>query len=192
MKLILVRHGQTKENVEGIFQGIKIEGVLTKKGIEQANSVGKRLKTEGIDIIYCSPMGRAKDTCSHITTYLPNTPVHYETALQEIDFGDWTGISYRTGDLSVQPDNMETYTQVQTRCMNFIEFIYPTHKDQTVLFVTHMGCIGTMFAAFYGTPAEECRQYEQHDNTAVNIIDIQQKLVCIPQLVGCAKHLETT
>jgi len=184
MKLILVRHGQTEENVEGIFQGIHIDGTLTAKGIQQATEVGQRLKLETIDAIYCSPLGRTKDTCAKIAKHFPGITVQYEPALQEIDFGDWTGISYRTSDLSVRPNNLETYQQVQNRCMAFLESMYPKHKNQTVLFITHMGCICSMFASFYGTPAEEARQYEQRSNTAVNIINVDQKLVCIPQTIN--------
>ncbi len=51
MRLILVRHAQTEENVRGVYQG-HTHGVLTKLGREQARKLGQRLKSEKIDTIY--------------------------------------------------------------------------------------------------------------------------------------------
>ena len=43
MKLIVVRHGQTKENALGICQGVSIGGELSEKGIEQVKRLAERL-----------------------------------------------------------------------------------------------------------------------------------------------------
>ena len=44
----VVRHGQTVDNVNGIYQG-QTEGKLTETGISQAIRVGQRLASERFD-----------------------------------------------------------------------------------------------------------------------------------------------
>ena len=39
MKIILVRHGQTKENLHKILQGGRIGGTLSQKGIEDTKKL---------------------------------------------------------------------------------------------------------------------------------------------------------
>ncbi len=56
MKIILVRHGHPDY----------VNDCLTKLGHEQADRVALRLKGEGIDEIFSSPMGRAYETALHI------------------------------------------------------------------------------------------------------------------------------
>lgn len=55
MRLILVRHGETKDNDAGILQG-QLHGELNKSGIEQAEKVAVRLKNEKIDFIFTSDL----------------------------------------------------------------------------------------------------------------------------------------
>ena len=52
MLLYIVRHGDPNY----------VDDCLTEKGILQAEAVGKRIAASGINQIYSSPMGRAKQT----------------------------------------------------------------------------------------------------------------------------------
>ncbi len=79
MKLILVRHGQTHENVAKIIQG-QSQGRLTAQGREQAQKVGLRLKDEKISIAYVSDLERAKQTAKEILKYHSETPIVYSEA----------------------------------------------------------------------------------------------------------------
>ena len=54
MKLIFIRHGDPDYEKDS----------LTEKGWREAEILAKRVATWDIKQIYCSPMGRAKDTCS--------------------------------------------------------------------------------------------------------------------------------
>jgi len=59
MRLILVRHGETEENVAKITQG-HMPSKLTKQGIEQAKKLALRLKDEKIDKIFVSDLKRCR------------------------------------------------------------------------------------------------------------------------------------
>jgi len=64
-KLILVRHGQSQWNLENRFTGW-MDVPLSKKGIDEAISAGKKLKDIDFDKIYVSHMLRAVQTLHYI------------------------------------------------------------------------------------------------------------------------------
>ena len=61
-----VRHGQTNYLVKGIYQGHSQDSHLTPLGILTAQTVGRRLKSQPIDIIYTSELRRANETVDQI------------------------------------------------------------------------------------------------------------------------------
>jgi probable phosphoglycerate mutase len=64
-ELILVRHGQSTANVEGIWQG-QMDFPLSKEGRHQAETAGLVLSRESFDGLYSSPLSRAFETASII------------------------------------------------------------------------------------------------------------------------------
>lgn len=82
MRLIITRHGETLENMEGIVQG-HMHGTLSKKGIEQAEKLAKALKDEQIDYIYSSDLKRASDTAREISKFHKNVPFQLTKDLRE-------------------------------------------------------------------------------------------------------------
>jgi len=64
-QLVLVRHGQSQWNLENRFTGW-VDVPLSKKGVEEAISAGKKLKDYDFDVIYVSHMLRAVQTLNYI------------------------------------------------------------------------------------------------------------------------------
>lgn len=60
-ELILIRHGQSTANAEGIWQG-KLDFPLSSAGRKQAKSAGKALEDQRLDAFYASPLSRAFET----------------------------------------------------------------------------------------------------------------------------------
>ena len=60
-RLLLVRHGETVDNVNRIMQG-QTQGRLTLNGIEQARELGRQLRGEHIDVFLSSDLARAVET----------------------------------------------------------------------------------------------------------------------------------
>ncbi len=56
MRILIVRHGDPDY----------VHDTLTEKGHREAELLAEKLKREKIDYFYCSPLGRAKDTCAHV------------------------------------------------------------------------------------------------------------------------------
>ena len=71
LKIYLTRHGQDRDNANGILNGRRDEP-LTDLGIEQANQVAAKIKEAGLvfDKIYSSPLKRAAQTAQIISMFL--------------------------------------------------------------------------------------------------------------------------
>lgn len=73
--IYLLRHGETVWNTAGRYQGQK-DSSLTRRGIEQADQLGRRLareiagREEDFEI-HVSPLGRAKETAVRIAHSIP-------------------------------------------------------------------------------------------------------------------------
>ena len=63
MKLVLLRHGESKWNLENKFTGWK-DVELTEKGEKEAKNAGELIKNEkfNVDIVYTSVLKRAINT----------------------------------------------------------------------------------------------------------------------------------
>ena len=63
-----VRHGETDFNKFSITQG-QLDSSLNQTGLEQSKQVAKKLKNEKFDIVFCSPLIRARQTLDAIMKY---------------------------------------------------------------------------------------------------------------------------
>ena len=90
MRIYIVRHGETKENKERIFQG-HLPGDLSKKGIKESQKLKDYFKKITLDHIFCSDLKRAKDTLKEILKFHPQVPVTYTKILREKDYGIFSG-----------------------------------------------------------------------------------------------------
>jgi len=96
MKLVLLRHGESKWNNENRFTGwADID--LTEKGIEDARNAGKLFKKEGLtfDVVYTSMLKRAIHTLWNVLDEmdLAWVPVYRSWRLNEKSYGDLQGLN---------------------------------------------------------------------------------------------------
>lgn len=59
-RVLLVRHGETNENVQGIVQG-QLDTLLNAVGVQQAQRTGVALQAESVTRIISSPLQRTRD-----------------------------------------------------------------------------------------------------------------------------------
>lgn len=98
IRLLIVRHGETDCNVQGIIQG-QLDTDLNAVGRKQAEYVGKALSKETIDEVYTSPLRRAKDTADAIVRHHPScvsskNSYWLDDRLKERAFGSLEGKTY--------------------------------------------------------------------------------------------------
>ncbi len=65
LKIYLVRHGQTYYNKSHRFTGF-VNSHLTKKGIQQAKRVAKKLKNKKFQVAFQTRLSRSKETLKYI------------------------------------------------------------------------------------------------------------------------------
>lgn len=90
MRLILIRHGQTPANVEGILESTVPGPGLTTLGIQQAEQLVGALDGVPIDALYVSTMVRTHLTAAPLIAARGLTPVE-RAGLREISAGDVEG-----------------------------------------------------------------------------------------------------
>ena len=182
MKLILVRHGQTIENLNGIIQG-QTPGTLTELGHQQAEKVAEKLKSRDFDIIYCSDLGRCLETAKHIRVHHPDTPFETTDQIREISFGDIQGKLAADIDWASigghfytnRPGGGETLQELEKRVLKFISKLYAKHPNDTVLLVTHGGPIRATNRYFTKGPVEDLLDWPIQ-NTMVVEYDVNEPL----------------
>lgn len=86
--LILIRHGRTAANAEGILAG-RSEGVtLDDVGLASATSLQNKFANLEIKHVIASPLERTVQTAQLV---FPNTEIQTHDGLIECDYGTWTG-----------------------------------------------------------------------------------------------------
>ncbi|MDD2487693.1 MAG: histidine phosphatase family protein [Candidatus Gracilibacteria bacterium] len=169
LKIYIARHGETLENKAGIVQG-HMDGTLSQDGIFQANKLGEHLKDIWFDHIYCSDLGRAKDTLSEILKYVSCPDIVYTQGLRERDVGDSTGKLFSEIDMNVEK-GAETNISLKERSGKFLEEIKSSHDSGTILFLTHGGYIKWLFSYIKDIADENMKGRYSTNNCSLSLIE---------------------
>ena len=159
--LILIRHGETVDNVARIMQG-QTPGRLTPRGVEQARALGAQLAGEHIDTFVSSDLRRAVDTCVEVAAphfggardkalaAIDQTPL-----LRERDWGSFTG--RYIPDLKDAPwtPDIETQEAMLCRAQRFMAYLLSRYDGLTVAAVGHGIINKAIQAALYGKPMKD-------------------------------------
>lgn len=148
-RLFLVRHGESVWNAEGRLQG-QADPPLSDLGNRQAAALAEAFRARAIDVIYCSPLARARVTADTISMPHGRQP-RIESALREIHLGAWQGrpsasVGIQPGDLSgdraIQgvsgwPPDGEPLQAALQRVAPSLDAIIARHPGATVVLVAH-------------------------------------------------------
>jgi len=198
MKLILVRHGETEENLKKISQG-QTMGTLSSEGINQAKKLAKRFEKEKIDFIYSSDLQRTKDTVIEMLKY-HSVPIIYDRDLRERSKGKYEGRpeheyfdDLKESGLSEfvhTPPGGESMGDVLNRADRFIQMILDKHdENDTILICTHGGWLN-MFMSYILNLKDENIFIFHFKNSAVTIVELSKSGKARVDLLNCVKHLE--
>jgi len=201
MKITFVRHGETENNVNGILVD-QLGGILTKKGIEQAKKLGKRLSKEKYDLIYCSDSSRTKQTAKEIIKHHKKTPIIYTKELRELGRGDFVGklgkelwqVFLDSGEdfADFKPKNGESPNDLRKRIEKFLKELYKKYKGKNILFITHGGVGRTIWNICKNKKIElskKGKDLSKQDNCCVNILEFINNKPKL-KLYNCIKHLK--
>ena len=161
-ELLLVRHGQSEDAVEGVefptFEG-HADPPLSALGRDQAERLASRLATEHIDALYVTSLRRTAETAAPLAGATGLVPV-VEHDLREIYLGAWEGWVFEQKFVDRDPmalrmvaeerwdvvPGSEPVDDFSARVRGRIERIASAHPDQRVVVVVHGGVIGEILA----------------------------------------------
>lgn len=144
--LLLVRHGETIDNVNKIMQG-QTQGKLTERGRQQAIKLSNDISDRHIDAFFSSDLQRAIETCE-IIAHPHNVAIKTTPLLRERDWGGFTGRYIPDLKDEIWPDDIESIADLKRRAASFISYIAKTFPRKTVLAVGH-GIINKAIQAVY-------------------------------------------
>ena len=144
MKLYITRPGETMRNAEQRVLG-RTDDPLSEKGLQQAAELAEKMKDIEIDMIFVSPLSRARQTDQAVADLKGLTPI-VDERLIETNFGDFEGAPrYCEGYQAAKRDhfkrypNGESYFDMAYRIYNFLFEIKEKYADKKVLVVSHGG-----------------------------------------------------
>ncbi len=171
MRLIIIRHGETKANIKRVCQG-QTHGSLNDNGLAQAIALATRLKHTSIDACYSSDLNRAMQTAEQIMAFHNNIPITPDNRLRERYFGDFQGKVFPADITDFAPNSQtETPEQIKTRLLNFLNEISVRHAKQTILIVSHGFTLKVLFAILTNDHPTHLSSLNEIDNASVSIIE---------------------
>lgn len=152
-RISIVRHGETEWNVAGRIQGLH-DSPLTRRGIDLAKELGKKLEGMTFSGIYTSDLGRAEKTAEYINEKL-NLEIIPDKRLRERDMGIFEGHSWAyikenfpedfkkavSDDLEYRIPGGQSRRDYMETIKDFVSFIAEKHVGENFLVVTHRGFI---------------------------------------------------
>ena len=178
--IILVRHGQTDENVSGKISG-QGPAPLNARGRQQAEATAGVLKDLGVDRILTSPVLRARQTADILAEHLQVETEDVDD-LREVEYGDWEGKHFR--DIRSDPiaqqvfndpikavfPNGEGLQNVQQRGVRVIESTRQRYPQGVIILVSHGDVIRTSLAHYLGMAFNDYRRLNL-DNGAISVLE---------------------
>lgn len=175
MKIYIVRHGQTAENIQRILQG-HLPGNLTEEGKSQIRATADRLATEGtaFKCIVSSDLKRALDSADILAARL-HLPVVPMEILRERDWGKYTGMplweaseKFRKNGKWIFPEgDTESEEEILLRARKALKELQKRYQDDTIIMVTHGQFARNLIAAHFGCP---CREVTPFANAEVRTL----------------------
>lgn len=184
--LILVRHGETEWNRENRIQGYLADSPLTETGRKQALALAGRLAHEGVDLLYSSDAGRARQTATPIEA-ATRLRVVIDAELRERNYGIFEGRTYaeiesefpqdfekmRARDPHYAAPGGESAVQFRERVVAAVERIAAGASGRRVVVVTHGGVLGVMYRLVSAQPLDARRTYALQ-NASINRLRYSQ------------------
>ena len=184
MKIYVVRHGQTKWNLEGRIQG-KTDIELNEKGREQAKTIRDLIAKYDIDLIISSPLKRAKETAEIINSKL-KCPIIFDKALEERCYGEFEGeVRKLIEDEIVNSQMLHNYNlnldykviepikDLCNRVWGLLDNMKEKYKNKNILLISHGGVIRAINGYFEGIGEDGVIENPQLSNCEIKIYEMK-------------------
>ncbi|OAP36667.1 phosphoglycerate mutase [Sinorhizobium glycinis] len=168
---LLVRHA-AHDKIGNFLAGRTGDVPLGPAGLEQAKRLAARLAREDIGAIYASPRKRTRETAAAIANASEISEVETAEALDEVDFGTWSGKSFEVLNTDplwrqwnctrsqVRAPGGETMLEVQSRVLALVETLGRRKGDRKIVLVSHADVIKSLVCHVLGLSADAWPRFE--------------------------------
>lgn len=161
----LVRHGQTRFNLERRYQS-SAESPLTNYGRLQTAALAARLRRLPFRIALVSPSERTRLAAAAILAGRTDIDLRLDPEWAETNHGRWEGLTYRevlarypdeararwADGLHGRPQGGESLAEVYARVTAAWQRLLSEHRGRHILVVTHATPIQLVLCACFGLP----------------------------------------
>ena len=183
MKILLARHGETRWNAEGRYQGQR-DIPLSDVGEAQARKLGERLADVAITRALASPLARATLT-AQLALGPRASQLQQDADLQEIAHGEWEGLlaseirerdperlrAWREAPETVQMPGGESLQQVLDRAWPALQRACAgLGESDTLLLVAHDAVNRVLLCRIMGLPLSRLWSFRQAPTT-INLLE---------------------
>jgi probable phosphoglycerate mutase len=202
MRILLARHGETRWNAEGRYQG-QVDVPLSEVGEAQARQLGDRLRDVHLDRAVASPLARAKRTAELALGPSREAMLRLDDGFAEIAHGTWEGLlaseigamdgerlrAWREAPETVQMPKGESLQQVLDRAWKALQrATVDLGPEETLLVVAHDAVNRVLLCRILGLPLSRLWSFRQAPTT-INLLegpDVEH--LELVRLNDCAHH----
>ncbi len=170
-RIVYVRHGQVDFPHDRLYCDAREDPPLTPEGECQARAAAELLRGMAVDVIYTSPMRRARSTAEPIAA-ATGAPLQVHEGLKERPFGIWDGLyfdeiardypqefaAWKQDPVHFVPPGGEPITEHARRIQAAVAEIRARHPGQIIVVVAHVGPIRMCVTEALGMPLEAYRR----------------------------------
>jgi broad specificity phosphatase PhoE len=186
-QLLLIRHAEVEARYQRVFGG-RIDMELSPRGHEQAAILAQYLHSKPFSAIYASPMKRVQQTLAPLQVNGAPKPIIFPE-LREVDFGDWTGLSWdqvqekfgvsafswleqlEYGGIA----NAECAETLRERVEPCLDHILARHAGQQVAIFCHGGIIRVFLAILLRWPLSSMGMFEIEYASLTHVVLVANK-----------------
>lgn len=195
MRLILVRHGESEANIQGILQG-QSPGALTAKGRAQAQKLADRLRQVPFDLIISSDLQRASETARMIAE-TTGVPLELSPQLREWNVGRFDGrppayflaaMRRVTPPSDFKPPGGESQRELARRAASFLNQLVEIYPTQTILLCSHGDFLKMLLSLMRRQEIGEAAHLHL-DNTSVTMFRLDEQEGWVIEMLNNTDHL---
>ncbi|WP_227318215.1 histidine phosphatase family protein [Cedecea davisae] len=203
MQVIVVRHGESEANQQGVIQG-RLDSRITDRGHRQVIALGAALADYSVSHIYTSPASRAISTArvlanqfSCLLTCDERLHERHFGVLQGMQFAqtlrEYPGMAERllSGSPQAAIPGGETVFDVSNRLLSFLKELPGKHEDKTVIIVSHGHALEILIWKLKGGAFDDDLRKYGHQNAAYSVLNIGGEAIELTSW-GRATHLKNT
>lgn len=148
-KYYLIRHGEAESNIRRTATyKLGDKDVLTGAGIKQAYDLAEKISKQDINLAFCSPFLRAKQTLDIVKERvgLSEEDISFDKRIEEVNFGIYDNKPYeayhenfpdKKSYFHKEVEEGENYQDVWSRLKDFLADLEDRYQNKNILVVSH-------------------------------------------------------